>query len=642
MSKIIGIDLGTTNSVVAVMEGGEATVITTAEGSRLVPSVVGFNKNSERLVGQTAKRQAVINPENTIYSIKRFMGRRFDEVEAERKIVSYDVVAGPSGDARVQAPEKKRDYSPQEISAMVLGKLKADAEAYLGEKVTQAVITVPAYFNDSQRQATKDAGKIAGLEVLRIINEPTAAALAYGLDKKTNETILVFDLGGGTFDVSVLEVGDGVIEVKSTNGDTHLGGDDWDEAIVNWLADEFNKQQGIDLRQDRQALQRLREAAEKAKIELSSVMETEVNLPYVTADADGPKHLQLKLSRAKFEQLTEALAARLRTPFDAALKDAGLKATEVDEIVLVGGSTRMPMVQEMVQSLANKAPHKGVNPDEVVALGAAIQAGVLGGDVSDVLLLDVTPLSLGVETLGGVMTTMIERNTTIPVKKAEVYSTADDNQTAVDIHVLQGERTLAADNMSLGNFRLDGIPAAPRGLPQVEVTFDIDANGIITVTAKDKATGKEQNVTITASTNLSDSDIDNMVKEANQHEGEDKKRRELIEARNQGDSITYQTEKTLNELGDKVPAGERESIQAQVNELKQAVQGDDLAKIKSLSDSIQNAFHALSQQLNAQEQAPQPGMGGSDFPNYGGNGSSPNGHSPEEEGEVVEGEFTEM
>ena len=634
MAKIIGIDLGTTNSVVAVMEGGDPTVIPTAEGSRLLPSVVGFNKNGERMVGQTAKRQAVINPENTIYSIKRFMGRHYDEVGVERGMVPFQVIKGPAGDARVKIPVTGREYSPQEISAMILTKLKTDAEAYLGEPVNKAVITVPAYFNDSQRQATKDAGKIAGLEVLRIINEPTAAALAYGLDKKENETILVFDLGGGTFDVSVLEVGEGVIEVKSTNGDTHLGGDDWDEAVVNWIADEFKRDSGVDLRQDRQALQRLREASEKAKIELSSVMETEINLPYITADASGPKHLQMKLSRAKLEQLTEHLVARLRGPFDAALKDAHLESSKIDEVVLVGGATRMPMVQDLVRSMVNKEPHKGVNPDEVVAVGAAIQAGVLGGEVKDVLLLDVTPLSLGLETLGGVMTVLIERNTTIPVKKTEVFSTAEDNQTAVDIHVLQGERPMAADNMTLGHFRLEGIPPAPRGLPQVEVTFDIDANGILNVTARDKATGREQKVTITASTNLSQSEIERMVQQAREHQADDRKRRELIEARNNADSLAYQTEKTLTELGDKVPSSERQNIQSKIDALREAIKGEDAARIKSLSDELQNAFHALSQQLYAQQQpgGPQPGGNGS------GNGQA---HGPEDEGEVIEGEFHE-
>ncbi|RCK72994.1 MAG: Chaperone protein DnaK [Anaerolineae bacterium] len=629
MSKIIGIDLGTTNSVVAVMEGGDPTVIPTAEGGRLLPSVVAFNKNGERLVGQTAKRQAVINPENTIYSIKRFMGRRFDEVETERKMVSYQVVRGPANDARVKIPVTGREYSPQEISAMILAKLKADAEAYLGEPVTKAVITVPAYFNDSQRQATKDAGRIAGLDVVRIINEPTAAALAYGLDKKENETILVFDLGGGTFDVSILEVGDGVIEVKATNGDTHLGGDDWDERIVNWVAEEFKKEHGIDLRTDRQALQRLREAAEKAKIELSSVMETEINLPYITADASGPKHLQMKLTRAKFEQLTEDLVARLRGPFNAALNDAGLKASDIDEVVLVGGATRMPMVQDLVRSLTNKEPHKGVNPDEVVAVGAAIQGGVLAGEVKDVLLLDVTPLSLGVETLGGVMTTLIERNTTIPVRRSEIFSTAEDNQTAVDIHILQGERPMAADNMSLGRFRLEGIPPAPRGIPQIEVTFDIDANGILNVTARDKATGKEQKVTITASTNLNKDEIERMIREAREHEAEDRRRRELVEARNMADQIAYQTEKTLRELGDKVPTAERDSIQRKIADLRQAAQGDDIEKIRRLTEELQNAFHAISQQLYAQQaQSTSSGSG---------NGRS----GTSGEGEVVEGEFRE-
>lgn len=625
MSKIIGIDLGTTNSVVAVMEGGEPVVISTAEGSRLCPSVVAFNKNGERLVGQTAKRQAVINPENTVFSIKRFMGRRFDEVVSERKLVPYKVIEGPSNDARVSLPQTGREYSPQEISAMILAKLKADAESYLGETVTKAVITVPAYFNDSQRQATKDAGKIAGLEVLRIINEPTAASLAYGLDKKTNETILVFDLGGGTFDVSILEVGDGVVEVKSTNGDTHLGGDNWDEQIVNWLADDFKRENGIDLRQDRQALQRLREAAEKAKIELSALMEAEINLPYITADASGPKHLQTKLSRAKFEQMTENLVERLRKPFMAALKDARLQTSQIDEVVLVGGSTRMPMVQNLVQSLTGKQPHKGVNPDEVVAVGAAIQGGVLTGEVRDVVLLDVTPLSLGVETLGSVMTVMIERNTTIPVKKTETYSTAADGQTAVDIHILQGERPMANDNMSLGRFRLEGIPPAPRGVPQIEVTFDIDANGILNVTAKDKATNKEQKITITASTNLSKEEIERKVREARENEGEDKRRRESIEARNNADNLAYQTEKTLRELGDKVPANERTTIEGKINAVREALKGENVTEIKRLTEELQQAFYALSQQLYAQQ----------------GGAATPGGSAPRPDGDVIDGEFRE-
>ena len=627
MSKIIGIDLGTTNSVVAIIEGGDPIVIPTSEGHRILPSVVAFNKNGERLTGFTAKRQSVVNSENTVYSIKRFMGRHFDEVTDERKMVSYEVIKGSSGDARVKIPQTGKTYTPQEISAMILGKLKQEAEAYLGETVTQAVITVPAYFNDAQRQATKDAGRIAGLEVLRIINEPTAAALAYGLDKQKNETILVFDLGGGTFDVSVLEVGEGVVEVKSTNGDTHLGGDDWDQKIVDWAADEFKTQAGVELRKDRQALQRLREAAEKAKIELSSVLETELNLPFITADATGPKHLTLKLSRAKFEQITHDLLERCRRPFEQALKDAGFTAAQLNNVVLVGGSSRMPMAQELARKLTNgKEAHKGVNPDEVVALGAAIQAGVLAGDVKDVLLLDVTPLTLSIETMGGVATPLIERNTTIPVKKSQIFSTADDNQTAVDVHILQGERPMAADNMTLGKFRLDGIVAAPRGVPQIEVTYDIDANGILNVSAKDQATGKEQKITITASTNLNKADVERMVKEAKSHAGEDRQRKEVIEARNTGDSLVYQAERALRDLGDKVPGNDKQKIESQVVELREALKGEDLGRIKSLSEQLQQAVYALSQQLYASGQS-----GGSTGPQA----------ERRDEGDVVEGEFTE-
>jgi molecular chaperone DnaK len=633
MSKIIGIDLGTTNSVVSVIEGGTATVISTAEGSRLLPSVVAFNKHGERLVGIPAKRQAVVNSENTISSIKRFMGRRYDEVESEREMVPFTVVAGPAGDARVHIPVNDKTYTPQEISAMILEKLKADAEAYLGQPVTRAVITVPAYFNDSQRQATKDAGKIAGLEVMRIINEPTASALAYGLDKKKSEVILVFDLGGGTFDVSLLEVGEGVIEVKATNGDTHLGGDDWDEVVVNWAADEFKREQGIDLREDRQALQRLREAAEKAKIELSSVMETEINLPYVTADAGGPKHLLLKLNRAKFEQMTSHLVERAKTPFTAAIKDANLKVDQIDEVVLVGGATRMPMIQDLVRDLTGgKEPNKGVNPDEVVSLGAAIQGGVLAGDVKDVLLLDVTPLSLGVETLGSVMTTLIERNTTIPVKKTEVFSTAEDSQTSVDIHVLQGERPMAGDNMSLGRFRLDGIPPAPRGIPQIEVTFDIDANGILNVAAKDKASGKEQKITITASTNLDKKDIEKMVEEATVNRAVDEQRKALVELRNSGDQLAYQAEKLLKDMGEKITPDQRSSVESKVGDLREALQGEDRVRMQSLIDALQAELQSIGQAAY-QEAGPASETGAP--------GSAPEGEASKDDEDVVEGEFRE-
>ncbi|MFN2219283.1 MAG: molecular chaperone DnaK [Anaerolineae bacterium] len=652
MGKIIGIDLGTTNSVVAVMEGGEPTVINTAEGGRLCPSVVAFSKNNERLVGQTAHRQAVVNPDNTVFSVKRLMGRRYDEPEVAkaREILPYKIVKGKDGDARVYLPQTGKEYTPQEISAMILRKLKEDAEAYLGERVTQAVITVPAYFNDSQRQATKDAGQIAGLEVMRIINEPTAASLAYGLEKKESETILVFDLGGGTFDVSVLEVGDGVVEVQSTSGDTFLGGDDWDQRIVDWVAGEFKKDQGIDMRQDRQALQRLKEASEKAKIELSTVLETEINLPFVTADATGPKHLQIKLTRSKLEQLTEDLVERCRVPFEQALSDAKLSAADIDEIVLVGGATRMPMIQDLVRGLTNgKEPHKGVNPDEVVAIGAAIQAGVLGGEVKDVLLLDVTPLTLGVETLGEVMTPLIERNTTIPVRKSEIFSTAQDGQTAVTIHVLQGERTLAADNMTLGRFNLEGIPPAPRGMPQIEVTFDIDANGILNVTAQDKATGKEQKITITATTNMSKDEVERKVQEAQRYEADDRRRRELIQARNTADQMIYQTEKTLGELNGQVPEADRATIQQTIEDLKRVKDSDDAGRIQQLTEQLQQASYAIGQQMYAQQAAAQQAAAQQQAAGQGSGGFDP-GQAPFQGGpaggddgdEFVDGEFREV
>jgi molecular chaperone DnaK len=608
MSKIIGIDLGTTNSVVAVMEGGEPVVITNPEGSRLTPSVVAFTKAGERLVGQVAKRQAVTNPENTVFSIKRFMGRKFDEVNEEMKMVPYQVVRASNGDVRIKANDK--EYSPPEISAMILQKLKQAAEEYLGTTVGKAVITVPAYFNDAQRQATKDAGQIAGLEVMRIVNEPTAAALAYGLDKKKDETIAVYDFGGGTFDISILEVGEGVVEVKSTNGDTHLGGDNIDQRIIDWINAEFKKTDGIDLSKDRMALQRLKEAAEKAKMELSTVMETDINLPFITADQSGPKHLQMKLTRAKFEQLVDDLLQRTVGPTKQALSDAGLDPTKIDEVVLVGGSTRIPKVQEIVKGLFGKEPHKGVNPDEVVAIGAAVQAGVLAGDVKDLLLLDVTPLSLGIETLGGVMTTLIARNTTIPTRKSEIFSTAADSQTSVEVHVLQGERQLARDNRTLGRFHLVGLPPAPRGVPQIEVTFDIDANGIVNVQAKDLGTGKEQKITITASSGLSKDEVERMMREAESHSDEDKKRREEIETRNRADQAVYGAEKMLKDTGDKLGSADKAAIESAIEAAKKAIEGTDATEIQRALDQLTAAQHKAAESLYRQQAPGGPGGGG--------------------------------
>ncbi|MDZ7725804.1 MAG: molecular chaperone DnaK [candidate division KSB1 bacterium] len=613
MGKVIGIDLGTTNSCVAVMEGGESTVIPNAEGGRTTPSMVAFSKKGERLVGQVAKRQAITNPDKTVYSIKRFMGRRYAEVKHEIEEVPYKVISGQNDVARVKIDDK--EYTPQEISAMVLQKMKQTAEDYLGEKVTDAVVTVPAYFNDSQRQATKEAGEIAGLNVQRIINEPTAASLAYGLDKKANEKIAVFDFGGGTFDISILEIGDGVFEVKSTNGDTHLGGDDIDQRIIDWMVDEFLKNEGVDLSKDPMAVQRLKEAAEKAKVELSSTAQTDINLPFVTATDSGPKHLNLTLTRSKFEQLCDDLFQRTVEPCKNAMKDAGLSASEIDEVVLVGGSTRIPKIQELVKEVFGKEPHKGVNPDEVVAIGAAIQGGVLAGDVSDVLLLDVTPLSLGIETLGGVTTKLIEKNTTIPTRKSEVFSTATDNQPSVEIHVVTGEREMAADNRTLGRFHLDGIPPAPRGVPQIEVTFDIDANGILNVSAKDKATGKEQSIRIEASTGLSKDEVDKMVDDAKAHAAEDKQRREMIDLRNQGDQLVYQTEKQLNENGDKLDADLKNQVEAGVGRLKEALKTENKDEIKSSIDALtqvmsqagQKMYEAAGAQQGAQQGGAQPG-----------------------------------
>jgi molecular chaperone DnaK len=627
MAKVVGIDLGTTNSCVAVMEGGQPVVIANAEGSRTTPSVVAYTKNGDRLVGQIAKRQGVMNPENTFYSVKRFIGRKYDEITSEATQVSYKVLRDGSN-LKLDCPAAGKKFAPEEISAQVLRKLAEDASKYLGEQVTQAVVTVPAYFNDSQRQATKDAGKIAGLEILRIVNEPTAAALAYGLDKKTNETILVFDLGGGTFDVSLLDVGDGVVEVKATSGDTHLGGDDFDKKIVDWLATEFQRSEGIDLRKDKQALQRLTEAAEKAKIELSSTTQTNINLPFITATQDGPKHLDITLTRARFEELCSDLLDRCRIPVEQALKDAKLTAADIDEVVLVGGSTRIPAVQDLVRRITGKEPNMGVNPDEVVAIGAAVQAGVLSGEVTDMLLLDVTPLSLGVETLGGVMTKIIPRNTTIPAKKSEVFSTAADGQTNVEIHVLQGEREMASDNKSLGTFRLDGIPPAPRGVPQIEVIFDIDANGILSVSAQDKATGKQQSITITGASTLDEKEVDKMVKDAERNAEADRKRREQIDTKNQADSLAYQAEKQLKDLDDKISAADKSRVEELVKDLREAINQENCDRMKSLSHDLQQALMQVGSSVYAQ-------AGGNTS-----NGNTSNGTSGSTD-DVIDADFVE-